>query len=133
MPTKSVPATEAAQLMKQGYTYVDVRSSAEFEAGHPAESVNVPIMQRGPLGMSPNPDFLSVWKAAFPADAKLVVGCHTGSRSARAIEIMAAEGYSELVLVGDGWVGWSGNRLPIASGAAPGRDWESMKAKKKTG
>lgn len=130
MPIKSVSAAEAAELQKQGYTYVDVRSSAEFESGRPAGSVNLPIMEKGALGMSPNKDFVGVWKAAFPSDAKLVVGCHTGSRSARAIEVMAAEGYSDLILAGEGWVGWTNARLPAENGAAPGRDWPSMMAKK---
>lgn len=130
MPIKTVSAAEAAELQRQGYTYVDVRSSAEFESGRPAGSVNLPVMERSMLGMTPNKDFVGVWKAAFPADAKLVVGCHTGNRSMRAIEIMAAEGYADLVLAGEGWVGWANAGLPAENGAAPGRDWPSMKAKK---
>lgn len=129
MAIKSVNPAEAAELQKQGYTYLDVRSSAEFEGGRPAGSVNVPIMERSMLGMSPNKDFVAAMKAAFPADSKLVVGCQTGSRSARAIEILASEGFSNLVYAAEGWVGWANGGLPTENGAAPGRDWASIKSK----
>ena len=70
-----------AQKLAEGWTYVDVRTTQEFEAGHPAGALNVPIAHRE----GPNPDFLRVMKANFPLDAKIVVGCKTrrAERSAR--------------------------------------------------
>ena len=34
----------------------DLRSEPEFEKGHPAGALNVPISHRGPAGLVPNPD-----------------------------------------------------------------------------
>lgn len=34
---------EASQKLAEGWTYVDVRTVEEFEAGHPPGAVNVPI------------------------------------------------------------------------------------------
>ena len=80
MAVKRVSPAEARDLIdKQGYVYVDVRSVPEFAAGHPQGAYNVPLMNMGPGGMSPNPDFMTVM-ATFPKDAKLVVGCKAGGR-----------------------------------------------------
>ena len=67
---------ESHDLMENdGYTYVDVRSVPEFEAGHPAGAVNIPWAFANPAGgMTPNPDFLDVMKKMFTTDAKIVFG-----------------------------------------------------------
>ena len=61
MPVKRVSPEEARDLMeKEGYTYLDVRSIPEFEAGHPKGAYNIPLNHMGPGVMSPNPDFMAV-------------------------------------------------------------------------
>lgn len=131
---KRVSPQEAAALMReQGFTYVDVRSVPEFEAGHPAGAVNVPLLHRDPFrGMSPNPDFLRVMEAHFPKDAKLVVGCQVGGRSFRACEVLAREGWVNVVDQRAGFggaqdaagrvleAGWRDAGLPVETG--PGSD-----------
>ena len=53
---KRVSPSEAAELLKQGWLYVDVRSKPEFAAGRPKGSINVPLMDADPSGrMLPNP------------------------------------------------------------------------------
>ena len=60
MSVRHVAPTEARELMeKEGFTYVDVRSVPEFQAGHPAGAFNVPLLDVGPMGMAPNPGFRS--------------------------------------------------------------------------
>ena len=41
-PTRISPQ-EASAKLAEGWTYVDVRTEQEFEAGHPPGAVNVPI------------------------------------------------------------------------------------------
>jgi len=92
---KRVSPAEAKNLIdEQGYLYVDVRSEAEYAAGHPAGAHNVPLLVPGPRGMAQNRDFLDVVEALYPKDAKIVAGCKSGGRSARAVEMMIAAGYS---------------------------------------
>ena len=83
---KNVTAAEAYALQQKGHTYVDIRSSAEFESGHPAGALNVPLIEQDEESgmMLPNPDFVRVMQANFAPDAKLLVGCQSGGRSARA-------------------------------------------------
>jgi rhodanese-related sulfurtransferase len=128
--TRKVSPAEAKALQAEGYTYVDVRSVPEFEQGHPAGAVNIPLMHRGPAGMSPNPEFVAVFSANFSKDAKLVIGCLAGGRSARAVEALTQAGFTGLVdqRAGFGGVrdgagrvleaGWADAGLPVEAGAS---------------
>jgi rhodanese-related sulfurtransferase len=136
MAVKRVGPQEAKELIDgQGYVYLDVRSVQEFEAGHPAGAYNVPLMLMGPAGMSPNADFLAVVQKSFPKDARLVVGCKGGGRSARAAAMLETEGYGNLVDQKAGYegnppdVGWRPQGLPTSTSAPADHTYEGLKAK----
>jgi rhodanese-related sulfurtransferase len=132
---------EANDKLAAGYTYVDVRTVEEFEAGHPAGAVNVPIMLSSSHGMVPNPDFTRVMSAAFARDAKIVCGCKSGGRSLRAANILGSEGFANVLDQRAGWdgarnafgqvaePGWSRAGLPAEQGNPSGRSWEDIKKK----
>jgi rhodanese-related sulfurtransferase len=139
MSVKRVPPQEAAELLAQGWKYVDVRSVPEFEAGHPEGAYNVPIIHFVPgRGRMPNPDFQAVLEQKFGKDEKLVLGCASGPRSNRAAELMTAWGWQEVVDMAGGFegerdmmtgrviLGWKASGLPVET-AAPGRTWEELK------
>ena len=130
MAIKRISPKDAADLQAQGYTYVDVRSVPEFEAGRPTGAVNIPFLHRNGMQMAPNPEFLTVLQAAFPPDAKFVLACQAGHRSMNAAELLSTQGYGELVEQMGGFKGWVEGGLPVETGPAPGRDWESMRTKK---
>ena len=115
---KRISPVEAKQLVdEQGYVYLDVRSVPEFEQEHPKGARNVPLMNMGSGGMTPNPEFLSVMTRAFPKDAKLVVGCKAGSRSMRAAQLLLQNGWSNIV---DQRAGFEGARDPFGQLTEPG-------------
>ena len=110
MAVKRISPEEARDLMdKEGYVYVDVRSVPEFAAGHPTGAYNVPLLDMGPAGMTPNPNFLSVVEKTFPRDARLVVGCKAGGRSAKAAAMLEQAGFTNIV---DQRAGYEGAPLP---------------------
>jgi rhodanese-related sulfurtransferase len=128
-------------MERQGYLYVDVRSVPEFQAGHPEGAYNVPLLDMGPAGMAPNPDFLEVMQRAFPKDAKLVLGCRAGGRSARAADMLESVGFTDVLDQRAGFEGapnpmtgrvaepgWRPAGLPVARDAAPGRDYQALRA-----
>jgi rhodanese-related sulfurtransferase len=123
MPFRRVsPADAEALIKKEGYSYVDVRSVQEFQAGHPTGAYNVPLLEMGPAGMAPNPDFLKVMEQAFPKDSKLVVGCKMGGRSMKAAAMLEAAGYTSVVeqragFEGSGEPGWRPVGLPVSTDA----------------
>ena len=140
MTVRKVSPQEAQDLVeREGYVYVDVRSVPEFEGGHPAGACNVPVANAGAGGMQPNGDFVQEMERAFPKDAKLIVGCLAGGRSARACAMLEAAGYSALVDQRAGWggakdpfgrvleAGWSAAGLPSATGPDGERGYAAMK------
>lgn len=122
----------------EGYIYVDVRTALEFENGHPAGAVNIPLLHRQQEGMTPNNDFLRVAATNFSRDAKLIVGCQLGARSSRAAEALSTAGYANVSNVRGGFggarnqlgqvvdKGWLELGLPVEYGAAEGQSYESL-------
>ena len=143
---KEVSPQEAFDLMKSDpeIIYLDVRSVPEFEAGHAPNAVNIPLLHLNPgAGMEPNEDFLNVVEANVSKDAKLVVGCKAGGRSARACDLLAQRGYTDLTNMRGGFValtdnlgrvvepGWSMLNLPSSTEAPEEARYESLIAKAK--
>ena len=117
MAVKRIAPEEARDLMdKEGYVYLDVRTVEEFAAGHPTGAYNVPLLHMGPGGMTPNPEFVAVVEKAFPREARLVVGCKAGGRSAKAAAALEQAGYTNVV---DQRNGFEGTPLPTG-GIEPG-------------
>jgi len=144
MSVKNVTVRDAAQKQSDGYTYIDVRSVPEFEDGHPAGAVNIPLIhQDARTGqMMPNREFLHVVQANFSPDAKLLIGCQVGGRSMQAAQILAGSGYADVSNVVGGYggardqftgavraEGWAQAGLPSESAAGPGQSYDELRAK----
>ncbi|HYC01207.1 MAG TPA: rhodanese-like domain-containing protein [Candidatus Limnocylindrales bacterium] len=140
MAIKRVEPDEAARLMNDGWTYLDVRSVPEFEQGHPAGAFNIPLLDMVPgQGLRPNPAFVVEVRNTFPPDARLVVGCKSGGRSAKAAQMLAESGYTNVVDMRGGFggetdaggqvtcAGWQARKLPTSSTAEPGRSYRELK------
>ncbi len=135
---KRISPKEAKTLLDEGWTYLDVRSEREFELGHPAGAVNIPLMHAAASGMTPNPDFMRVVEAVMPRDSRLVVGCQGGGRSMRAAQMLEGAGYQQIVdqragfggaRDGTGRVvepGWAEAGLPVETGQPPKRSYSDL-------
>ncbi|HEY0708016.1 MAG TPA: rhodanese-like domain-containing protein [Polyangia bacterium] len=137
---KQVSVTQAAALMKEGWRYLDVRSVPEFEAGHPAGALNVPLLHLHQGRMVPNHEFAEVMQRCFAPDDKLLVGCKMAGRSAQAAAILEASGFANIAYVRGGFLGerdafgrlevpgWLETGLPTATGSPEGRGYEALAA-----
>ena len=140
---KRVTPIEADALLKEGWSYLDVRSIPEFEGGHPAGAANVPLLHNVGGRMAPNPAFQSVVESNFAKDAKIVVGCKMGGRSAQAAALLEAAGYTNVVDMRGGFsgerdnmgrlavAGWAEAGLPCESSAPPEKCYEALEKKAK--
>jgi phage shock protein E len=81
---KPVGSDELLQLQGSGALIVDVRTPSEFEGGHIASAVNVPL------------DTLQQAAAGWDKDRAVVVYCETGSRSAEAASYLAGAGFKKV-------------------------------------
>lgn len=140
MSLRRIAPQDAHELMEEGWAYLDVRTPAEFEGGHPEGAYNIPWKLSGPGGMVPNPRFVEVVAKTFGKDGKIVVGCQRGGRSKAAAEALLAAGFTHVVdqLAGFGGAtdafgrtleaGWLAAGLPVATEALPGRSWAELSA-----
>lgn len=112
---KSISVTDVAARQAAGDTYVDVRSTPEFNDGHPSGATHVPLLEADEdTGvLMPNPDFVRVMKAAFAPDTPLLLGCQSGRRSARATQMLEAFGFTNVTNVTGGYLDWQAQGLPI--------------------
>lgn len=129
---------QAKALMDAGWTYLDVRSVPEFEAGHPAGALNVPLMNAENGKMVPNPNFLDTVQKLFGKNKQLILGCMAGGRSARAASLLEGDGYTQLADQAGGWggqrdasgtvlvPGWSSTTLPTETGSPEGRSHAAL-------
>jgi rhodanese-related sulfurtransferase len=143
---KEISAQEANEVMQKDSSviYLDVRSTQEFDQGHPLRALNIPIMNMVPgMGMVPNSDFVSVVEANIPKEATVLVGCKSGGRSARAVEILSQMGFQNLSNVRSGFVGamdmtghivepgWSLLNLPLCTKCDENASYQNLAAKTK--
>lgn len=84
------PKVDYAQLVKEGAIIVDVRTKAEYQAGHIKGSQNIPLNN------------LSNHYSKLPKNKVIITCCASGMRSAQAKNILTANGYAE-VHNGGGW------------------------------
>ena len=138
-PSRIGPAEAHEKMKSESFTYVDVRTEAEFEAGHPEGAFNVPISHAGPAGLEPNADFLAVMEKTFAKDAALIVGCKAGGRSAKAQQVLGAAGFTRVLDQEGGWdgkkgtfgeqvtPGWARASLPTETGQPAARAYGVLK------
>ncbi len=98
-----VPASVSSQVLATRIIYgtqpliLDVRTPAEFVAGHVPGAVNLPydeISERYP-------------ELEQSADAELIVYCRSGKRAGMAEATLAGLGFTNLVDLDGHWLGWS--------------------------
>ena len=136
----NVSVTEARAMQESGAVYLDVRSRAEYDQGHPAGAINVPLLDRDDETgqMQPNLDFTRVVQANFPADTTLLIGCQMGGRSARAAQILETFGFTKVSNVKGGFggardimgrqidPGWVESGLPIEVESPSGKSYADL-------
>jgi rhodanese-related sulfurtransferase len=68
----------------------------------------------GAGGMTPNPDFAAQVQAAFPDKSEaLVLGCKSGARSAKAVDVLTGLKYTNTANMTGGFGAWLAAGLPV--------------------
>ena len=102
-----VSPSEAVRLInREKGVLIDVCEPAEYAAGHPVGSKNVPF---GSLEGS----------KALPANkaTPVIVTCASGARAARAAGLLRKQGYEKAVALAGGNRAWSDASLPVEKAA----------------
>ena len=140
---RRVTPEEAKDLIdKEGWVYVDVRSVGEFDAGHATGAYNVPLNHIGQGGVRPNEKFMAAMEKVFPKDARLILACQAGGRSARAAAQLETAGFTNVADLSAGFEGridpatrqaiepgWRRKNLPVSQDSEPAKTWQGIEAK----
>lgn len=97
MPDLPVEVTvqQAEELRQQGAVIVDVREAWEFEQGHIEGALLIPLQS------------LPERASEVPSDAPVVINCHHGGRSMRAVQFLRGQGISNVTNLQGGLDRWS--------------------------
>lgn len=103
---QQITAEEAIELASGGALLVDVREQWEWDRGHAPQAVLMP--------MSAFSDFVD----ELPADADILLVCHSGQRSFTVASALADAGYRAVDVLG-GMTAWEQAGGPVVRPAAP--------------
>lgn len=99
---REVDATQvAAAVADKSHTVVDVREREEWDAGHIAEAMHIPLGD------------LAKRARHLPADKPVYTVCRSGSRSIVAIDILDASGRTGAKSLAGGLISWARANKPI--------------------
>lgn len=103
-----VSPQQAVQIMshEQGSLIVDIREDNEYQSGHIKESVHIPLSSLKSRVIE-----LEKYK-----DKSIILGCRSGSRSARAVGILKKHGFAKVHNLRGGMLAWENDNLPIVKG-----------------
>jgi rhodanese-related sulfurtransferase len=96
-----ISAAQAYEKFQQGAFFLDVRSQAEWDQGHIAKSMLIPL------------DELQNRLSELPKDRDIVVVCHSGVRSKEGMTILRQAGFSRSACLTDGLIAWQAAGYPL--------------------
>ena len=99
-----IPSIDVDQvpLELDGFTVLDVREPIEWNHGHLAGSVHIPMMD------------LPQRLGEVPADSQVLVVCKVGGRSAQVVGYLVGQGIDAVNLAG-GLIEWTASGRPLIS------------------
>ncbi len=98
-----VPVGQAHDLYQQGALFVDVRTQAEWDQGHLAGSILIPL------------DQLQDRLNELPRDKDIVVICHSGARSQQGAALLKQSGFTRVTFMTGGLQAWVAAGYPLAN------------------
>jgi len=102
--TKIPPSRLPQVQSRQSAVVVDVRNTDEFEGGHIAQSINLPLDT-----LDANLKKLNKHKSK-----PLILVCQTGARAAKSVNTLKNAGFSDLFVLDGGIAAWNRENLPLA-------------------
>lgn len=139
---ESIAPERAYELLQKNWTYLDVRTVAEFATGHVPGAKNIWFGEwRGP-DLIKNPRFLEIVRASFPMGCHLIVSCQTGKeRATQATEQLTSAGFFNVLRMRGGFdaerdiagnvvfAGWRMRELPVAYEGPTENEYEFLAAR----
>jgi 3-mercaptopyruvate sulfurtransferase SseA len=110
--TAQITEVDAAYVAQApaGVTIVDVRTAAEFAAGHIPGAVNIEYSASPCTATTAAQDQAQAYAACgLEADSALVLYCKSGVRAAAAAQLLTQAGYTNVSVYSGSWLDWTSN------------------------
>ena len=98
------PQAATAMMNHKEASVFDVRSAADFAAGHIVNAVNIPMN-----GFKNQMAVMNKYKGK-----PIIVNCKSGAQSAAACQILRKEGFTEVYNLKGGIMAWQAASLPLS-------------------
>jgi rhodanese-related sulfurtransferase len=108
---QSVGPMDAVRLMNQGALLLDVRSQAEFDAGHILDARHIPQDQ-----LAGSIETLNKYR-----EKVVIACCESGMRSGASARLLQAQGFTRVVNLKGGLQAWRAENLPLVKPGAKGK------------
>ena len=110
MSFKEIDVEELSKIIDSGSgrNFIDVREPDEFVEVRAKGTKNLPLSVFDPTAFESN--------TGIKKDEPVYVICKMGGRSARACELLAEVGYTDLTNIAGGTMAWVNSSLPQESG-----------------
>jgi len=108
---ESVGPMDAVRLMNGGALLLDVRSQAEFDAGHIIDARHIPQDQ-----LAGSTETIKKYK-----EKVVITCCESGMRSGAAARALKAQGFTKVVNLKGGLQAWRAENLPVVKPGAKGK------------
>ncbi len=99
-----VSNNEAIALHNKGALVLDVRTAEEFAGGHIVNARNITLES-----LSDNLDSIKKYR-----EKPVLIVCEAGSRSAQAVKLLKAQGYTTVFNLSGGLTAWRQENLPLS-------------------
>lgn len=106
--TSVISPGQAVLLANSGAAVVDVRSAAEYEAGHIIDARHIPAAE-----LAGRAESLKKYK-----ERPVLVYCDNGFASAAAARALRGQGFTKVVSLQGGLASWRQENLPLVKGQA---------------
>jgi rhodanese-related sulfurtransferase len=108
---QAVGPLDAVRLLNQGALLLDVRSKAEFDAGHVIDARHLPQEE-----IAGSAESLKKYR-----EKVVIACCESGMRSAAAARVLKAQGFTKVVNLRGGLAAWRGENLPLVKSDSKGK------------
>jgi rhodanese-related sulfurtransferase len=106
-PQSSLPSevqvTQAHEMYQKGALFLDVRTQQEWDQGHIAGSILIPL------------DVLQSRRNELPRDKDIVVVCKSGARSKEGTTLLRQAGFTRVTCMSGGIEAWVAAGYPITN------------------
>lgn len=114
---KEIIPAKVVQIMNQGGTVVDVRSSTEYDKTHIVNAKNIPLAQ------------LDKKQSQLDKDASIVLYCGTGNDAIKAATQLKKAGFANIYTLKNGLPSWQEDKMPVVN-AKKNQDKKNQNKKK---